>query len=168
MFRHVQAIALAVVCAVPLAAQDTSVTTKTKVNSDDGKVMTYTGCIRSVAETKSFVLEKVPVSSTTTSETAVGTSGTPTTTTTTKTTYALVPTEKIDLQPSVGQQVEITGVLIPAGDDTTEIETQTETEVHRENAPNPQTEEKTEVKVPQGPTPKLKVVSVKSLGQPCM
>jgi hypothetical protein len=63
----------------------------------------------------------VPVSQTKSTE--VGTSGTATTV---ATTYALVPTEKIELQPEVGHNVEVTGRLMPAGDIKTETTTKAE------------------------------------------
>ena len=55
--------------------------------------VTYTGCVQTGTETRSYILDKVvPVDRTTMTE-ATGTSGTSTTTTTT---YALVPGEKIN------------------------------------------------------------------------
>lgn len=119
MGRLIGMFALALGCTVALHAQDTTTTTRTQVNSDVAKSVTYSGCVQSGAEPRSFVLAKVvPVSQTKSTE--VGTSGT---TTTVTTNYALVPTEKIELQPEVGHKVEVTGIMMPAGDIKTETST---------------------------------------------
>jgi len=85
----------------------------------------------------------VPVGRST--ETTVGTSGTTTTTTTTK--YALVPDEKVEIQTHVGHKVEVTGVMIPAGDS----KSTTTTKIEREDAPDSKTKEtvKTDNALPQ-------------------
>jgi hypothetical protein len=82
-------------------------------------------CVGSGTETLSFVLNKVvPVGRST--ETTVGTTGS---TTTTTTTYALVPDEKVEIQSHMGHKVEVTGVMIPAGDSKTTTTTKVEREV---------------------------------------
>src|SRR4029450_8390515 len=107
-------------------------------------------------ETKSVVLAKVqPVSRTT--ETAVGTGGV---TTTTTTTYALVPEEKVEFQTHLGHKVEVTGMMIPAG----ESKTTTETKVEREDAPD--TKSKETVKT-NAPPPHLRVSAIKDLNESC-
>jgi len=149
---------MAVACAVALHAQDTKTTTTTKVDSEkgDAKTVTYSGCVQSGAEAKSFVLAKaMPVGKTTTTE--VGTSGT---TTTTTTTYMLVPGEQIELQPQVGHQVEITGVMIPAGDSKVD----TKTKVEREGAPDSTTKETVKS---DNAMPQFRVTSVKEVAASC-
>jgi hypothetical protein len=107
------AVALGCSCVIGLGAQDTKTTTETKTEGAKAQSVTYTGCMQTGTETKSVILAKVqPVGSST--ETAVGTSGV---TQTTTTTYALVPEEKVDLQTHVGHKVEVTGMMIPAGDE---------------------------------------------------
>jgi hypothetical protein len=119
MGRRIGMFAIVLGCAVALHAQDTTTTTRTEAKSDVAKSVTYSGCVQSGAEPRSFVLAKgVPVSQAKTTE--VGTSGT---TTTVTTTYALVPAEKIELQPEVGHKVEVTGIMLPAGDIKTETTT---------------------------------------------
>jgi hypothetical protein len=147
--------AVALGCAVALHAQDTTTTTRTEVKANDAKTVTYSGCMQTGTEPRSFVLAKVvPVGKTTTE---VGTSGA---TTTTTTTYMLVPAEKVQLQQHVNHKVEVTGVMIPAGDSKTETKTRTE----REGAPDTTTREtvKSENAMPQ-----FRVISIKSVAENC-
>ena len=156
MKRSFAAFVFALGCSVALVnAQDTKTTTVTKVDGKAPQTVTYTGCVQTGTETKTFILNKVmPVSSSTTS---VGTTGS---TTTTTTTYALVPDQKVELETAVGHKVEVTGMLIPAGDS----KTTTTTKVERENAPDSKSKEtvKTDNAYPQ-----FHVLSVKNLADKC-
>ena len=60
------------------------------------------------------------------------------TTTTTRTSYLLIPGEKVTLQQFVGHKVEVTGMMIPAG----ESKTETRTKIERDNAPDVTIKEK--------------------------
>jgi hypothetical protein len=82
------------------------------------------------------------------------------TSTTTVTTYALVPGDKVDFQSAVGHEVEVTGVMIPAGDS----KTTTTTTVEREDAPDSKT--KTTVKSDNA-LPQFRVTSIKNLADKC-
>jgi hypothetical protein len=138
-----------------LNAQDTKTTTVTKVDGNAAQMVSYTGCVQTGTETKSFILSKVvPMSR---SETTVGTSGT---TTTTTTTYALVPDQKVELQTHVGHKVEVTGMLVPAGDS----KTTTTTKVERDDAPDSKTKETVKS---DNAMPQFKVISVKNLADSC-
>jgi hypothetical protein len=138
-----------------LNAQDTKTTTVTKVDGNAAQMVSYTGCVQTGTETKSFILSKVvPMSR---SETTVGTSGT---TTTTTTTYALVPDQKVELQTHVGHKVEVTGMLVPAGDS----KTTTTTKVDRDDAPDSKTKETVKS---DNAMPQFKVISVKNLADSC-
>ena len=143
-------------CSVALVnAQDTTTTTVTKVEGAAPQSVTYTGCVQTGTETKTFILSKVvPVSRSTTT---VGTAGS---TTTTTTTYALVPDQKVELETHVGHKVEVTGMMIPAGDS----KTTTTTKIERDNAPDSKTKEtvKTDNAFPQ-----FRVLSVKNLADKC-
>jgi hypothetical protein len=151
----------ALLCAtLAVHAQDTKTTTKTKTEADKGKVqqVTYVGCVQSGPETQSYVLDKVvPVTTTKT----VGVPGAAGTTMTTSTSYILVPGEKVELQTYVGRKVEVTGMLIPAG----EWKTETKTKVEREGAKDSTTKETTK-----GDSDRahFRVMSVKQLNEPCM
>lgn len=158
MTRSISALAIAFACScvIGVGAQDTKTTTTTKTEGGKATTVSYTGCMQTGTEARSVILAKVqPVSRTT--ETAVGTSGV---TTTTTTTYALVPDEKVELQTHVGHKVEVTGMMIPAG----ESKTTTETKVEREDAPD--TKSKETVKT-NAPAPQFRVMSVKDLNESC-
>jgi hypothetical protein len=158
MRRYITALAVTVGCSLAIAAgaQETKTTVTTKTDGGKGQTVTYTGCVQGGTETRSFVLDKVvPVSRST--ETSVGTAGT---TTTTTTRYALVPDEKIEIQSHVGHKVEVTGMMMPAGDS----KTTTTTRVEREHAPDTKTKEtvKTDNALPQ-----FRVTSIKNLAESC-
>jgi hypothetical protein len=147
---------LALACAFTMAAQAQETKTETKVKGDDTKTVTYTGCVQSGSETKSYILSKaVPIRRTTVTEETTGTSGVATTTT--STTYALVPAESVELQTHVGHKVEITGVMVSGGDMKKETKTKTEGRETR-------TEEKVKS---DGPLPQFRVIKVTELAESC-
>ena len=156
MKRSIAAVAFALGCSVALVnAQDTKTTTVTKVDGKGGQMVSYTGCVQTGTETKTYMLSKVvPM---TKSETTVGTAGS---TTVTSTTYALVPDQKVELQTHVGHKVEVTGMLIPAGDS----KTTTTTKVERDNAPDSKTKETVKR---DNDFPQFRVISVKNLAESC-
>src|SRR5258705_8767876 len=158
MTRSIAALAVALGCSfvIGVSAQDTKTTTTTKTEGAKATSVTYTGCMQTGTETRSIVLAKVqPVSRTT--ETAVGTGGV---TTTTTTTYALVPGEKIEVQTHLGHKVEVTGMMIPAG----ESKTTTETKVEREGAPDTKAKETGKTNAP---IPQFRVMSIKDTNESC-
>jgi hypothetical protein len=125
--RFIGATTLALACAFGLGAQaqETTTKTETKVKADDAKTVTFSGCVKPGSDAKAYILEKaVPIRRTTTEE-VTGTSGV--VTTTTSTTYALVPGESVELTGDVGHKVEVTGIMVPAGDMTKETKTTRET-----------------------------------------
>lgn len=149
MRRMFTAIVLIVGCA-SMQAQSQTTESKTKIKTDDAKTMTFSGCVQTGTETRSYILQNVVPIRTTTEVT--GTGGTLTTTS-----YALVP-EKVELQEHVGHKVEVTGVVIPAGKGESKIETKTKTGG---------TQEKTKAEINRGPIPQLRVISVKTLADRC-
>src|SRR5262245_32376702 len=103
-------VALGSAFVMTVQAQDTKVKTKTKV-SGDAQMMSYTGCVQTGTATRTYVLQQaVPVSRTSTTETATPYGST----TTTTTTYELVPGPSVQFEQQVGHKVEVTGMLIPA------------------------------------------------------
>jgi hypothetical protein len=151
------AAALVCACAIGVHAQETKTKTETKVDGSKDTV-TFTGCVQSGTESRTYVLDKVvPVKQTRTTE-VTGTSGT---VTTTATTYALVPGEQIELQPQVGHKVEVTGVVVPAG----ESKTHTQTKIEREHGKDVKVDEKTKTDTDR---PQLRVIAVKQLAESCM
>jgi len=152
--RFVTSFATALFCAsLAVHAQETITKTKTKVDDDKAKTVTYTGCVQSGTEARTFILNKVvPVTTQTTQPT--GTGGT---ITTTQTEYVLVPGEAVTLQQHVGHKVQVTGLMVPEG------ETKTKTKIEREHGPDTTIKEKTE-----SDRPHFRVLSVKDLSEPCM
>ena len=155
MSRSIASLALALGC-MALVAHAQETTTKTETRSSGGPVqtVTYTGCVQTGTQTSTYVLDKVvPVTRTTTVEGPGGR------TTTTATSYVLVPGDKVQLQENVGHKVEVTGMLIPAGEVRTETRTRTEQE-----GKDAKTRERTESTTT---TPQFRVTSVKSLADKC-
>src|SRR5262245_13223734 len=153
MRRYLASTFVAIGCASLLTVNMTAQTTesKTKVEAEHAKPISYTGCIQTGTETRTFVLNNVvPVSKTET----VGTSGTMS-----ATTYALIPEGTVQLQQHVGQKVEVQAVLIEPGKGDAKVETKTKTAEG--------TEQKTKTEIERGPLPQLKVISVKQLAESC-
>jgi len=154
MRRSITAFAFALCCSALVAnAQETRTKTETKSSGGSPQSVTYTGCVHSGTQAKTYVLDKVvPVTKTTTTETPTSS------TTTSSTSYVLVPGESVTVQEHVGQKVEVTGTLIPGGDTRTETTTRTE----REHGDDSKTRTRTESK---NATPEFRVTSIKTIGQ---
>ena len=69
----------------------------------------------------------------------------------------LVPGETVQVQESVGKQVEVTGTLIPAGN----IQTETTTRTEREDAPDTKSRERVETN---NAPAQFRVTSIKTIG----
>jgi hypothetical protein len=154
MSRFIPSLALALGCAaIAVNAQETTTRTTTKSSGGEVKTVTYTGCVQTGTQARSYVLDKVvPVSKTTTSDVTGATS--------TTTTYLLVPGERVEVQQHVGQKVEVTGMLIPAGD----VKTETKTEIERDDAKDTKTKETVKS---DNATAQFRVTSIKALGEAC-
>jgi len=153
MSRNIAAVALVLGFAFTSSAIGQDVKTETKVKGDDGQTVTYTGCVGAGAETHSFVLNKVmPVGQTT--ETTTDASGVSSSSTTT--TYALVPSDTVQVTEYVGHKVQVTGLLVPKG----EMRTRTQTKVGDDTVKKEET--KTESDLPQ-----FRVISIRNLGETC-
>jgi hypothetical protein len=155
MRRVLTTMGLALSCASMLTlqshAQSSETETRTKVKTEHATQVTYTGCVQSGTQTRTFVLQNVaPVRRTETIATPGGS--------VTTTTYELLPEGKVELQQQVGHKVEVTGVLIPAGNGESKITTRTKTNGK---------EEKTTSEIDRGATSQLRVVSVRPLGESC-
>lgn len=156
MSRFIPSFALALGCmALAAHAQETTTKTETRSSGGQAQTVTYTGCVQTGTEARTYILNKVvPVKTTTTVEGLGGT------TTTTSTEYVLVPGEKVELQQNVGHKVEVTGMLIPGGNTRTE----TRTRVEREDAPDTKSRERVETK---NAAPQFRVTSIKNLADKC-
>jgi hypothetical protein len=191
MHRFFSACAIVTALTVAASAQDTTIKSKTKVDADDAKVVTMTGCLQSgtgevftltdakavagedlEARTKTKIdVDKDETEVKTKSRTEVeheddekpvGTAGA-------VTTYELMPKDGVNLTPHVGHRVEITAVALDKkdGDDDAEIDIQTRTKIEREDAPDSKVKSKTEAELPRGAHNRLTVVSVKHVAPTC-
>jgi len=194
MSRFIPACSLAAaMCfAVSLSAQDATVKTKTKIDADDAKVITMTGCLSKAPSGDLFVLAgatkmsgdemksksktKIDIDENETEvknkektkveneeHDAVGTAGS-------VTTYELMPKEGVDLTPHVGHKVEVTAVALDAKkghDDDAEVKMKTESKIKVDDAPDAKVKSKTEAELPRGESPRLTVLSVKHIAPSC-
>jgi hypothetical protein len=145
----------ALMLGLTVSAQDTKVQTTTKTKGGEAQTVSYTGCVGSGTETRTYVLNNVvPVTRTT--ET-VGTGGT---STVTETKYMLVPSDTVTIQQHVGHKVQVTGTLDPGGDS----KTQTKTRIDREDGPDSTVKEKTKS---DNAMPQFRVTSIKDLAERC-
>lgn len=156
MSRFITSFAIALGCvAITAHAQDTTVKSTTRSSGGAVQTVTYVGCVQTGTEARTYILDKVvPVTRTTTTETPTSS------TSTTTTSYMLVPGERVELQQQVGHKVEVTGMLIPAGN----VKTETTTRVEREHGEDTKTRERVETR---NSMPQFRVTSIKSLAESC-
>jgi hypothetical protein len=175
MGRAIPACLLACCFAVTVAAQDTTVKSQQKIKSDDGKVVTLRGCLAGTPPT--FTLDHASSAVVAQSDQksddvarndadrdhdAVGTTGS-------ASSYLLMPREGVALEPQLGHMVEVTGVLVPAGDHgDVDLKVKDKTKVEREDAPDSKVESKTKADIDKGSRPQLAVTSVKVLAPMCI
>jgi hypothetical protein len=124
---------------------------QTKMKAEHAQTTTFTGCLQTGTEAKTYILDKVVPTKTTE---VVGTTGE----TANVTKYELIPSEQVEMQEHVGHKVEVTGALIPAGKGDAKIKTESKL---------PGQEEKAEAKIEKGATPQFRVVSIKQLADSC-
>jgi len=142
-----------------VAAQEATITTDTKVKSDNGKVVTMTGCVE-IGGGTSFVLTNI------TSEhdqhaTKPSPPGGP---------YSLMAREGLDLGSFIQQQVEITGVVVPAAtgrDKDDKIKIKDTTRVDVKSGPDKKSSTATTVKVARSAEAQFLVASVKAIAPSC-
>ena len=189
MQRFFSTCAIVAACAVAASAQDTTVKSKTKIEADDAKIMTLTGCLQSgtgeiftltggkvtagdelEARSKTKVdVDKDETEVKSKSRTEIENTETPRGTAGAITTFDLTPNQGVNLMPHVGHRVEITAVALDKkdGDDDAEIEMETKTKVEREDAPDERMKSRTSAELARGPHRKLTVMSVKHIAPSC-
>ena len=159
MRRQLFALAIAAGFAYSLHGVAYAQKQKVKVDVEDGKSVTYTGCVQTGSVAKTYVLEHpVPISKTQTTEVGTTGNGDTVTTTTTTTRYMLVPQGNVQLEQSVGHKVQVTGVLVPAGKGDTDYKAKVKTDGK---------EEKIKGEIEQGPVPQFRVISVRPSTESC-
>ena len=186
----IPACALVAALGASASAQDSTVTSKTKVKADDARTVVMTGCLAqapgggaftlagSSAVTgedltlKSKVKTDVDDDDTTvetrstakidTDEKPVGTSGG-------ATMYEVAAGEGVNLAAHVGHRVEIAAVMVDAadGDDDAEVTIKSKTETDVDDAPDSKAKTKTELELPRGAHARLTALSVKPLSGSC-
>ena len=177
--------AVAVALTVTLNAQDSKVTSRTEVKADDAKVIMMTGCLYRDAATGSYSLmgtvaagdelkskstvktdvddDAVTVTGKTTTKAedgAVATSGT-------TSTFALIPRSDVNLASHVGHQVQLSAVVVEAGQGDADVTVKERTQVDPENAPDTTARTKSKIEVPKSEAGAYSVVAVKPLSGAC-
>ena len=186
MHRLISACAVAAALAVPAAAQDTTVKSRTDIKADDATVVALTGCLQKNSDGRRFTLigsmaaagdevtthtkvetdvddDEVEVKAKTRAkadERVVGTSGR-------TATFLLVPKDGLALASHVGHRVQLSAVMLDPGEDDAEIEIDDRTTVDADGAPDRTKRSKTEVEIEDARHGEYTVVSVKPLPGSC-
>jgi hypothetical protein len=177
------AVVLLAVCAT-LAAQDSTTKSRTKIDGDDARIVSMTGCLRQDVATGAYSLvgaigaagERVRTTSktetdvdeddtTVKSDTRTRARGDRATADVTAT-YILVP-GKVNLAPHVGQRVQLAAAAVEPGHRDAEVTIRDKTTVDPENGRDRTSRSKTEVEIEGGAPGQYTVVSVKPLGGTC-
>ena len=178
--------ALATALSVTVAAQDSTVKSRTNIKADDAQVVSMTGCLRQDVATNGYTLEgtvaaagkdlttnskvKTDVDKDKTSvkeksETkadhgAVATGGS-------ASTFLLVPGNNVDLGSHVGEQVQISAIMVKPGKGDAEVKINEKAKVDPEHGDDSTSKSKTKVELPRSPIGQYTVVSVTPLGTTC-
>jgi hypothetical protein len=188
MKQMITAATLALGIAASAAAQDTTVKSKTKVEADDARAVTLTGCLQqtpaNVFTLRGSAVTSDEVTTRSRAKTDVDDDGERVTTSTRTrvdrddsrevgtagltTIYELTPQAGINLSGHVGHQVQITAITLTGkkGGDA-EVTVTERTRVQREDAEDGKAETRTKADIPRGAGNRFTVLSVKSLGTPC-
>ncbi|HWN87393.1 MAG TPA: hypothetical protein VNN99_19640 [Vicinamibacterales bacterium] len=187
MKRWMATCAFAAAIAATAHAQDSTVTTRTQVKADDAKAITATGCLVPGLAPGAFALRGgitargEEVTSKTQTKTEVDSDEARVRTETrTKAEgdhnrvnhgaallYDLSPRAGVDLTPHIGQQVQLTAIVLDRGKGDADVKIKEETNVDREHGKDGKSTTESKITVDRGNGPRLNVISVKSLGQPC-
>ena len=179
--------AFAAAIAATAHAQDSTVTTRTQVKADDAKAITATGCLVPGLAPGAFALRGgitargEEVTSKTQTKTEVDSDETRVRTETRTQAdgdgdrvsrgaallYDLSPRAGVDLTPHIGQQVQLTAIVLDRGKGDADVKIKEETNVDREHGKDGKSTTESKITVDRGNGPRLNVISVKSLGQPC-
>jgi Rieske Fe-S protein len=186
MKRLIPTLAIAAALATGVHAQDSKTTTRTQVKADDAKAITATGCLVAAAP-GAFALrgaitargEEVTTKTRTKTEVDRDESRTRTESRTRAdgdhdrvghadvVVYDLTPRAGVNLARHVGQQVQMTAILLDRGKGDADVKVKEETRVENQNAPDARSRTESKITVDRGDGPRLNVISVKPLGQSC-
>ena len=189
MSRTVLVAFVAATLSAPVIAQDSTVKSRTNIKTDDAKVITMVGCLRSDPASRSYSLvghiaaagddvtakskvktdvdkDKTKVQGKTEVKgdkdkgKAVATAGA-------IATYALLASPDVNLASNVGQQVQISALQVEKGHGDADVKIKEQTKVEREGEPDSKSDSKTKLELPRSPNAAYTVVSVMPLGMPC-
>lgn len=185
MRRILSACAVAMAMSVAASAQDTKVTSETKVKADDAKVVSMTGCLQRDAagnftllgtmvagDDKLSTRTKVETDVdndrskvTTSAETRVddgkvGTSGR-------MTTFGLTAREGVTLSKYVGQQVQLSAIAVDPDEKDAKVKIEERTKVDPDRGDDRSSRTRIEADIDRGALGEYAVVSVKSLAGAC-
>ena len=184
MRRVLAACAVALSMTLVASAQDSSVKSKTKIKTDDASVFSLTGCLqRDVTGTYTLFGTAVVADDDLTTETKVKTDNDKNkskTTTTSKTkaddargtagtlsTFMLIPRDTVSLSQHVGQQVQLSAVVVDPDHKDADVKIEDKTTVDPAHGDDHTKRSTTKVEVDRGTHGQFAVVSAKPLGSPC-
>jgi hypothetical protein len=171
---------------VAVSAQNTTARSRTNIKADDAQLISMTGCLRRDAVTSNYMLDgtaaaagkelkttskvKTDVdrkSTTIKGETRTTADGRAVATGGVGSTYTLVPGTNVDLASHVGQQVQISAMMVKPGHGDAEVKIDQKTKVDPAHAPDSTSRSKTKVEVPRSAVGQYTVVSITPLGTTC-
>ena len=185
MRRTLAACAIALSTVIVASAQDTTIRSRTDIEADDAKVVSMTGCLKQdVAGNFTLIGTVVKSREGVTTETKVRTENDrdeSKVTTTTRTraedgrvgtagsmsTFFLRPRDGVALLPHVGQQVQLSAVMVDRDEKDAEVKIEEKVTVDPEDADSQTKRSKTEVEIDRGAPGHYTVMTVKALGQAC-
>lgn len=188
MKRLIPTCALAAALAATAHAQDSTVTSRTQVKADDAKSITATGCLvpglapgvftlrGGITARGEAVTSKSRVKTEVDKDEARVKSDTRTkadgghdrVSSSTALVYDLSPRTGVDLASHVGQQVELTAIMLDRGKGDADVKIKEDTKVDRPDAPDGRARTETKLNVPRvAGGPRLTVLSVKQLAPTC-
>ena len=186
MKRFISTCAVAAALAVGVHAQDKT-TTRTQVKADDAKAITATGCLVPGLAPGAFALrgavtasgEEVTTKTRTKADVDDGEKRLRTDTRSkaegdhdrvghgTVVLYDLSPRAGVDLAAHVGQQVQVTAIMLDRGKGDADVKVKEQTRVDREHGADGKSKTESKINVERGDGPRLNVISVKPLGGSC-
>lgn len=185
MSRILSICALATAATVGLAAQDSTVKSRTQVTTDEAKAVSMSGCLQQGASgmymlTGSLVRGDDDLTSNARVETDVDRDETEVTATTrTRTddgavatsgavsTFALIAPKSVNLTPHVGRQVQVAAVVVDRDHRDADVTIEEKTTVDPDNGRDTTTRSRTKIEVTRAEPGQYTVVSVTPLGASC-
>ena len=185
MRRTLAACAIALSATIAAAAQDTTVRSRTEIKTDDAKAVSMTGCLKqdvagnftlfgTIAKSREGITTDTKVRTendrdeskvTTTTRTKaedgrVGTTGA-------MSTFMLTPRQGVALSQHVGQQVQLTAIMVDPDHKDADVKIEEKTTVDPDNGDSRTKRSSTEVEIERGAHGHYTVMTVKPMGGSC-